>query len=217
MLVESGPVPLVASVRAQPERLLVSVRRFEPGTLVGSALSGPFDALVAQMDAFKPSALLAPVEQELDSLKTRLKAEASPGLALAPLEPLFDDLLGAFDELRPAQLVAPLEEVITRVVDGIIDALPVDETFAAVDSALAEIQNVVEIGNTIESMLERLRDTFEAFENPAQQLDDWVDSILAKVEPLADDGSLAAALAALDTAIDGVARRRRSRASSTAA
>ena len=203
-LVESGPVPLVASVRAQPERLLVSVRRFEPGTLVGSALSGPFDALVAQMDAFKPSALLAPVEQELDSLKTRLKTEASPGLALAPLEPLFDDLLEAFDELRPAQLVAPLEEVITGVVNGIIDALPVDETFAAVDSALAEVQNVVEIGNTIESLLERLRDTLEAFENPAQQLGDWIDSILAKVEPLADDGSLAAAIAALDTAIDGV-------------
>ena len=49
---------------AQPERLLVSVRRFEPGTLVGSALSGPFDALVAQMDAFKPSTLLAPVERQ---------------------------------------------------------------------------------------------------------------------------------------------------------
>jgi hypothetical protein len=203
-LVETGPVPLVASVRAQPERLLVSVRGFEPGTLVSSALSGPFDALVAQMDEFKPSALLAPVEQELDSLKTRLKQEASPGLALAPLEPLFDDLLEALDELRPAQLVAPLEEVVTGVVDGIIDALPVDETFAAVDSALAEVQNVVDIGNTIESVLERLRDTLAAFENPAQQLGDWIDSILAKVEPLADDGSLAAAMAALDTAIDGV-------------
>ncbi len=204
VLVESGPVPLVASVRAQPERLLASVRRFEPGTLVGSALSAPFDALVTQMEAFKPSALLAPVEQELASLKARLKKEASPGLALAPLEPLFDDLLAAFDQLHPGQLVAPLEEVITRVVEGIIEALPVDETFAAVDSALAEIQNVVDIGNTIETTLERLRDTLEAFENPAQQLADWIDSILAKVEPLPDDGSVAAALAALDTAIDGV-------------
>ena len=203
-LVESGPVPLVASVRAQPERLLVSVRRFEPGTLVGSALSGPFDALVAQMDAFKPSALLAPVEQELNSLKTRLKKEASPGLALAPLEPLFDDLLEAFDELRPGAA--------GRTARG------GHHRRRQRDHRRASGRRDVRGGRLrprrgTERCRNRQHDRVApgaaarhagGIREPAQQLDDWVDSILAKVEPLADDGSLAAAIAALDTAIDGV-------------
>ena len=155
------------------------------------------------MDAFEPSSLLAPAEQELESLKNRLRTTASPGLALAPLEPLFDDLLEAFDELRPAQVVAPLEDAITGVVEGIVDALPVEETFEAVGAALAEVENVVEIGNTVQELLERLRDTLEAFADPAEQLADWVDSILAKVEGLPDDGALASAVTALGTAVNG--------------
>ena len=78
--------PALDQLRGEPQKLLDQVKQFEPTTLIGDALSTPFQQLLQEMNAFKPSSLLDPVKQQLDQLKNRLKENVDPAKALAPLE-----------------------------------------------------------------------------------------------------------------------------------
>ena len=157
------------------------------------------------MDAFKPSALLAPVEQELDLAEGTAEGEGEPrARARAARAAVRRSARG----LRRAPACAarraarggdhPCRRGDRRRASGRRDVRG-----GRLRARRGEERRRDRQHDRIHCS-ERLRDTLEAFENPAQQLGDWVDSILAKVEPLADDGSLAAALTALDAAIDGV-------------
>jgi hypothetical protein len=204
VLVDEGPIPLLAAVEAQPQRLLDQVRGFEPGTLVGDALSGPYQELLADMEAVAPSALLAPVEAELDALKARLLKQARPGLALEPLQPAYDALLEAFDRFQPGEVVAQLTAPVTAATTSAMQALPLDEAFGQLDVVLAKVEDALELLQAVTGALERIRDVAGAFTDPAGELAAWIDSILGKVEPLPDDGTLAAALASLVDALDAL-------------
>ena len=75
-LVEGGPVPLVKAIQGEPQKLLDQVKHFEPASLVGDELSEPWQALLVDLDDFRPSELLEPVHEQLDALKERLKASS---------------------------------------------------------------------------------------------------------------------------------------------
>jgi hypothetical protein len=200
-LIEDGPVPLLEMVRLQPQRLLAQVRRFEPATLVGDMLSQPYDALLTQMQAFRPSQLFVPVQQELDHLKDRLRANVNPGHALGPLERPFEELIQVFDRLDPDELIRPLEEMLTGVIHEILEALPADESFDQINVALRQIRQVVNIGDGVVALLRRVRDLLNGFADAPGQVDAWLDSILDKVESV-DTGSLQPALANLSQALE---------------
>lgn len=201
-LVESGPVPLVAKVKAQPEKLLEKIKAFEPTAMVGEVLSEPLKDLISRMEAFQPSSLLAPVEAELAKLKERLKAQASPGRLLALLESPFDALLSQFDRFSPAALVQPLEQAVSQAVERITTALPVDEALGQVDAALDAVRDVSQFGQTLVEIFTRINDLLAGLAGAEAQLDAWTTGILDKVSAIGDLGPLQTRFDALTAALD---------------
>lgn len=201
-LVVEGPLPLLQAAQQQPQILLDQVRAFEPGRLLGGALSGPYQNLLQEMNAFQPSALLALAGAELEMLKDRLRENASPGQLLTPLEAPFAELLGAFDQLQPAAVVEPLESAIHDVIEAVLDALPVDETFQALDQVLDRVERVAQIGTDTVALLQRIIDLLEGLANPREQIDAWILSILTNVDAIGDASTLQPGLDAVEAALD---------------
>ncbi len=203
-LIDEGPIPLIEKVKAQPERLLATVKRFEPATLLGDVLSGPFNDLIGQMEAFKPGNLLKPVSGELETLKGRLRGNANPGKLIQPLEAPFNELLLAFDRLKPEELVKPLEKLINDAANAILDAIPLDAVFDEVDATLKKVTDIIGLADALTLLLERIRGLVNGFADSSAQMDTFLDGILVKVEGIADTSTLDLALLGLNTALDGI-------------
>ncbi|HEX7182489.1 MAG TPA: hypothetical protein VF756_11645 [Thermoanaerobaculia bacterium] len=201
-LVETGPVPLLETVRQQPQRLLDQVRSFDPAALVGGTIGQPYRDLLAQMEAFRPSRLLEPVEAELESLKDRLKEEADPGAPLQLLEEPFSQLLAAFDRFKPEELVKPVEEAISGAVDRVLSLIPVEEVFAQVDGVLQAVEDVVTFARSVVALLEKLNEVLQGLAGSRSQIEAWIDSILDKVEAIGDTAPLAPRFAQVSAALD---------------
>lgn len=201
-LVETGPVPLLETVRQQPQRLLDQVRGFDPAALVGGAIGQPYRDLLAQMEAFRPSRLLAPVEAELASLKSRLAEEADPGAPLQLLEEPFSRLLAAFDRLKPEELVKPVEAAISGAVDRVLSLIPVEAVFAQVDGVLQAVEDAVAFARSVVALLEKLNEVLQGLAGSRSQIEAWIDSILDKVEAIGDTAPLAPRFAQVSAALD---------------
>src|SRR5205085_8291155 len=173
-----------------------------PATLIGDALSQPFQQLLQQLNAFAPSSLLDPVRHELDALKQRLQQHLDPAQLLQPLEAPFQQLLAAFDALKPEELVQPLQQAVDTATSAVFAAVPVDEAFASVDVALAKVQDAVAIGDRAVAVLTRIHGLLAGFENAPAQTSMWLETALAKVDAAGADGALTAPLAALSAALD---------------
>ncbi len=202
-LVDAGPVPLVEAVKDQPQRLLDKVRAFDPGSLIGSVLAEPYQELMTGVESFQPSRLLDAASAELDGLKDRLRQNANPALAVAPLVPLFEGLLEGLDALDPGNLTQPLEDRIQEVINGILDTLPVDEAFEQVDVVVATVVDALAIGGEFVALAERIRDLFAGFADSRQQLQTWLDGILDKVDAVST-APLATPLAALTSTLESL-------------
>ena len=201
-VVVEGPLPLLQTVQQQPQILLDQIRAFEPGALLGGAISVPYQNLLAQMNAFKPSALLDLAAAELETLKARLQANANPGELLAPLEPPFTSLLNAFDQLKPETVIEPLQTAIQDAISVVVEALPVEETFAQLDAVLQGVERVTHIGTDTIALLQRILDMLNGLANPRAQMDAWIDAILTNVNNIDDASPLQSALDAVETALD---------------
>jgi hypothetical protein len=201
-VVEQGPLPIFEQIEQQPALLLEKVTAFEPVALVGDSLSEPFSGLLAQMDAFQPSQLLALLEAEFDTFKQRLRDNADPALAIQPLATLYAELLAALDSLRPTTLLEPIEAELTKVIDNIVTALPADEIITALEQVVAFIDNTLALGDRFFALLERLRDMLAGLTGGAGQLQTWIDSVLSRIDSLADTSQLTTTLASVSAAVD---------------
>lgn len=202
-IIAAGPIPLLESVQLQPELVLNAVNQFQPAALLGDGIMQPFKDLVAQMEGFRPSSLLEPVEAELEKLKERLRENANPGQVLVPLEEPFNSLLEAFDRLRPGDLVEPLEDIIKNVTDAIFDVIPVDETFEQIDAALGSVEDVIGMADHVVATLNKLHDMLEGLSGGEAQINTWITAILDKVEAIGDASPLQPQWTALGQALDG--------------
>jgi phage-related protein len=201
-IVDAGPRALVAGAKAPVAQLIDKVNGFEPSTLIGNALSGPFDDLIAKMQAFKPSALLDPLNQELGALKTRLLVSASPGRLLDPLQAPFDELLAGFDRLEPEVLVKPLQAALSAAIDAVLGAIPIDDLVKGFGDVLAKVQSVTDSAKAAVTVFGQVHGLLAGLADGPGQLEAWVASIVATVGQIGDTSTLAAEVTQLSASID---------------
>jgi len=200
-LVEGGPVPLVKAVQGEPEKVVDQIKHFEPASLVGDDLSKSYEALLDDLGQFHPSQLLDPVHEQLDALKDRLKDQIDPASLLAPLEQPFHDLLDAYDSLKPDELIKPLQDAVSQAIDTVLDALPVQSVFDALDAVLSRVQQATAIGDDALAVLQHAHELLAAIADAHAGLDAWLEPILTKVDGAASTPSVKASLAALGDAV----------------
>jgi uncharacterized protein YoxC len=200
-LVEGGPVPLVKAIQGEPQKLLDQVKHFDPASLVGDELSKPWQSLLDDLDDFRPSELLEPVHEQLDALKQRLEDQLDPAAALEPLEQPFHDLLDAYDSLKPAEFVKPLADAVSKTIDDVLDALPVQAVFDALDSVISPVEQAAAIGDDGLAILQRAHEVLSTVADAHAGLDAWLEPILAKVDEAGSTPSVKTAAAALGEAV----------------
>jgi phage-related protein len=201
-IVDAGPGKLVAEAKAPVAALTAQVNRFSPAALIGDALSGPFNQLIATMQGFKPSSLLDPVNHELDALKARLVASASPGRLLEPLQPPFDQLLAAFDRFKPEDIVKPLQDALSSAIDTVLKAVPVQSVLDGIGAVIAKVQAVADTGNAAIAVFQQVHDLLAGLADAPAGLEAWAASIVTTVGQIADTGALTSAVAQVASSVD---------------
>jgi hypothetical protein len=203
-IVNAGPVKVLDEVADLPKQLADKVRSFDPNSLVGSSLSEPYNKLLSDMQGFKPSSLLDPVKQELDSLKDRLKENVNPANALEGLEAPFQEISKALDNFHPDEIIAPLDEKLKGVLSGITATIPLDNVFGQVQAAIQKVKDAIDTATSATAMLDKARGILHGLADPQTQLDAWLAPILAKLDNLGDTSAMQASLASVSASVDGL-------------
>lgn len=202
VVIDQGPVALLEAVRSKPQEVVDRIRGFDPGALAGETLGTPFREAMAALDGLQPSALIAPLGAELARERARLKAEAAPSRALAPLAAAFDGLLAEIDRLSPDALLAPLEQAVEQAIQDVVEASPVDEIFAEIDGVFDTIEAVLSTVERIGAVLQQVATALGALADPDAALDAWRDGVLARLDGLPNAAALDALLGEIATAVD---------------
>ena len=203
-LIDAGPVRLLESVKEQPARAMDSVRRFEPGRLVGEHLSPHFESVVEEVDAFRPSQLLQGVEAEFGAAKNQLATRIDPAKALAPLQSSFDDVDALFRELDPDRLIAPLNEIIASATSGVVDVLPAEEFFEQFDAVIGRVTAIRDAVSGVRDLLERIITMLDVLNEPESALNAMLDPIVATLAEITDAGFLQTGVDAVAAAADAL-------------
>ncbi len=205
---ENGPVAIINSVKDKPAELLDKIKEYDPSVLIQDALTDNYTALLTQMEEFSPGNLLIePVEQVLDALKQRLTDEVQPSKLLKPLEQVFDQIKESFSALEPAELIKPLNQAVTDAINTVVDLLPLDEIDAAmeqVDKVVKKIEEFVGSGDKIKSVFQKIRDILSNLTDADQQIDNWLDEIIGKLDLSGVQSTVNSALSELSDAVSAV-------------
>jgi hypothetical protein len=201
-LVDVGPKPLLTQVQAQPQKLLDQVRRFSPDQLIGDELSKPLADLIRELEKFRPSTLLEPVNDALAQLKQEIARRADPSQAFAPLEAAFDSVLQRLDALDPSRLVQPLDAELRAAIDDAVTALPADELVAALDAILVPVQHVRDMVVAARTAIEGLQARFAGLADGESQIRAWYQPVLDKVGAIDDVSTLQPAFDAVTAMLE---------------
>lgn len=200
--IDQGPVVFLETIRSKPQEVLDRIRAFDPGAIVEEGLGQSFEDAKTKLEGFRPSTLLTPLDQELQKQKTRLKTQAAPSRALAPVAAVFGELMAQIDRISPDAIIKPLEDAIEGAIEDAIEASPIDEIFAQVNGVFATIQGILDTVTSISATTQRLTDALTALQNPDSQMDTWRDTVLAKIDTVPNAADLNTALGEIRAALD---------------
>jgi hypothetical protein len=156
------------------------------------------------MKAFRPSRLLDPVRQELESFKDRLVDNVSPGNALKSLAAPFEELSKALDGMQPGEIIEPLNAKLQEALAGLTATIPLDEVFDQVEAALQPIKTALLNAKSATAVFDKARGILQGLANPETQLDTWLAPVLAKLDALGDTSALQTSLASVSVSVDGL-------------
>ena len=200
--IDQGPVELLKGIREKPKAVVDRIRAFDPGKLAGEVLGAPFNEAMSALEAVKPSALIAPLSNALDTEKARLKEIASPSKALAPLVQAFDALLAEIDTLSPNALLAPIEDAVEKAIEDVVKASPVDEIFAEINQVFATIEAVLQTVDQIGQTLTKAAAALASLQDPDSAIDGWRDQALARIDAVPNAAALDALLTGIASGVD---------------
>ncbi len=203
-LIEQGPVPILEKAGKEPKRIFNAIRGFSPSELVGDTLDGPYSSLLKEMEDFRPTSLLDPLQQELDGISKRLRETALPSKALKQLSGPWDQINRCIEDLKPSNLVEPLNRLIQDGLKEITDLIPTDEIFSVFDRILEPLQELSDLNQKVTSLSSRIDAIGTALENPEPEIEAWLNSILDKIPSLPDTAPLDQKLSELNTTIEGL-------------
>lgn len=201
-LIERGPLNVLEDIKDVPAQLFDQIREYDPESLIGDSLSGPYGEMLEKVERFAPSQLLEPLQQAFDGLKQRLADNVRPGLALQPLIELHEQVGTDIARFQPGDLIEPIDQQIQQVVGQMHDALPVGGIFDQLDGVIQRIRRQVDLGAQVVDLLQHISGKLDGFGDAPEQLDTWLDGIFDSLSPSTDISALTLPLQDLSDAIE---------------
>jgi hypothetical protein len=200
-LIEQGPIPLLEAVRDLPEPVFQHLRNFSPRELLEEPLGTPFREMRAKLDEFQPTQWLDAAEQELDALKQRLADSMDLQPLLAPIVEAQQQLLSELEGFRPGAFLEPLTQGIEQALQGLDGALPTSELTDGLQQVFNQVQRLIDTLDAANEVVQSVSGRLALLSDPDAQLNQWLDTILAKL-PADAPATLAAILGSLGQAIE---------------
>ena len=158
--------------------------------------------MVEALRAGSPARLVEQLGGLTAGLADRLLQLVDTAALVAPLRGPHEQLRAAVATLDPAALVQPLRDGLAGLQDVILEQLGVEGVLAELTAIAAPVVDAVGAVRQLRDLLQRVRETLATFPALAPGVAQWVDGVFAG--PVADDGTIAAAAAALTTAANRV-------------
>ena len=181
-LIDEGPKPLVEKVKQPVAQLTDQITGMSPEKLIGDSLSGPFQSLISELDAFTPSNLLNPINDGLDDIKNQIGDQINLEALMQPLESLFEQLLSQFDRFGPEQIIEPIENQISALIDDFMELLPEEVVFEVLDSIISGIQTAAGFVADVKNLLLKIQSMLADLADPQAQLNSWMQPVLTAVD-----------------------------------
>ncbi len=203
-IIDEGPKPVLLQIKNGPAKLVEIVSAYAPEKLVTECLGTTFQDLLTEMERFKPTSLLVPIQQALDVVKTEIRRIADPTEALKPLQAPFDELILLIDAFDPDAIIAPLNDQLQDGIQAIIEILPINAANAIFDQVAAVAVRLQDASDTLTSLhdfMESLRLRLAGLANAKQQAQALGLAIAARIDQVSNIGPVTAAMTGLGLAL----------------
>lgn len=203
-LLQQEVFPALEKVKAELGKLLEAARGFTPEAYFTTYLVAPYETFLGELNAHRPSVLLAGLQAELDRLKAELRAAVNLEDLIAKLDGPFEAMFDRLDAIQPSALVEDLEREFQAGVRQVTDALPLDaigEAFEAIADVIAEIRRAVRQLTAIRTFLTDLHTRFGGLSEAREQFVAIGDDFAARLGDLSDLPGGAAAAARVASAL----------------
>ncbi len=208
-LIEAGPIPLLEAIKDAPQHIVDAINDFDPAALIGDSLSTPFQELIGEIEDFEPDELLAPIATEVENFKERLRENVKPGVFLDPIIEIHDQILLDLEGFQPSTIVDPINSELTRAVEQITDAIPIEGVFDEIETVIEDLNRILGVDGVADSILQlvgRIRDFLAPFVDATEeisiQIRSWLDEILRSAVDSLEVSALQTAFTDLASAID---------------
>jgi uncharacterized phage infection (PIP) family protein YhgE len=205
-MVDGEVMPFLETIKSGPKMVVEIVQQYSPQRLIGDCLSAGFQSMVTELDRFKPSDLLTPVQQAIDFLKEQLMNFADPAGLLAPLQGPFESLLNLIDQFDPMVILGPIEAQLQAGIHFITDHLPIspiNDIFDAIQMVGDGLESARDTLQNLKDMGEELQTKLSGLNNAEGQIEDFGTAIAAKIDLVSNIAPVTTAMDSLgDTLAD---------------
>lgn len=197
-------VNLVNSIQAEVGQIDRKVEEFKPSTLVAKFLTPYLDPLITELDKYKPSILLAKVEEIYQTLVNKM-AVLNPDQLLQLLDQLYEKLVDVIKALSPEELTKFIKQKLDEIAAA-LDKIPIEQVVNKVIDSIGSVEKILG-GLGLDSVLksdfwQTLEDVLTiSVKDKIKQIDDIKAEVVRRVNGI-DEAQLMPALTVLRTAID---------------